>query len=121
MKIDSITAIVIVGMSAIITLIAYLIFINIKKSKYDEKNKKVVLDEVRNSLEKQLYVLNERMIQSEERWRDVNHLLIRNEYKINDSVINDNRRTHLNEFLKANGINENELIVDNRLIFVLTP
>lgn len=112
-------------MAAVVTVIAVgiALYLNhlLKKSRYDENKNKVFLDSIRHSFETQMYTINDRLVQNEERWRDVNHLLLRDEYKENESIINTKRRTYLNEFLKANGINENDLIVDSRLIFVLTP
>ena len=94
---------------------------NRKKAKYDIESQKAILDEVRSSFENQIYTLNDRLIQSEERWRDVNHLLLRKEYLDSSESIQTLHKIHYTEFLKANGISENELSVNKRLIFVLTP
>lgn len=124
MQIDTSTIInifIVAGFSVIAVLITYLLIIKRKKADYDQKNRKAILDEVRNTFEKQIYALNDRLIQSEERWKDVNHLLLRKEYLENKSPISNSRKIFYSEFLKANGITENELIIDSRLIFVLTP
>lgn len=112
---------IIAGISLIAGLITYLLIVYRKKAVYDQHNQKVLLDEVRSSFEKQMYSLNDRLIQSEERWRDVNHLLLRDEYRGNKSPITNIRKTYYSEFLKANGISENDLVIDKRLIFILTP
>lgn len=120
MQID-IGIIIIFVLSIIAALIAYMLISNRKKAKYDIENQKAILDEVRSSFEKQIYTLNDRLIQSEERWRDVNHLLLRKEYLENAESIQTLHKIHYTEFLKSNGIQENDLNVNKRLIFVLTP
>ena len=121
MQIDTINILIITTITLFVGVSAYLLIINRKKAKYDINNQKAILDEVRNSFEKQMYILNDRLIQSEERWRDVNHLLLRDEYRANKSPITNIMQTHYSEFLKANGISENDLVIDKRLIFILTP
>lgn len=107
--------------SVIIAAIAFLFYNRLKKSKYDSEQNKAVLESIRNSIEKQIYNLNDRLILNEERWRDVNHLLLRNEYVGNNTPITNSRQTYYSDFLKANGITQNDLLIDNRLIFILTP
>lgn len=121
MQIDSLSILVLAAISLLVGVIAILLMIYRKKSYYDEKNHKAILEEVRNSFEKQMYALNDRLIQSEERWKDVNHLLLRKEYLENKSPLGALKKAHFSEFLRANGITENELNINNRLIFVLTP
>jgi len=105
--------------SFLLTVIFYLLFKSLKKSSYDAENHIAILEDVRDSFERQIYNLNDRLIQNEERWRDVNHLLIDNKSL---SVRNDTtRQIYYSEFLKANGLRENDLIVNERLVFVLTP
>lgn len=107
--------------SVIITTITFLFNYKLKKSKYDSEQNKAVLESIRNSIEKQIYNLNDRLILNEERWRDVNHLLLRNEYIGNTTPITNSRQTYFSDFLKANGITQNDLLIDKRLIFILTP
>lgn len=121
MQIEATNILIIVGMTFLAALVTYLIIVNRKKGEYDTANQKAILDEVRSSFEKQIYALNDRLIQSEERWQDVNHLLLRDEYRGNKSPIANSRKTYYSEFLKANGITENDLVIDTRLIFILTP
>lgn len=121
MEINSITLLVTVAVSVLVTLIAFILFQNLKKSRYDKENHKALLESIRHSLEKQMYGINDRLILNEERWRDVNHLLLRKEYIENSSPISKDRKIYYTEFLKANGLAENDLTIDNRLIFILTP
>lgn len=104
----------------VIVLATVILFFSLKKKAYDFKNNRALLDEVRETVEKQIYTLNDRLILSEERWKDVNHLLINNNKSIEidePNVIN----VPFNKFIKNHGITENELLVNPRQIFVLTP
>lgn len=121
MEINIITLLLTVGITVLVTLIAFLLFQNLKKSRYDKENNKALLESIRYSLEKQMYGINDRLVLNEERWRDVNHLLLRKEYIENSSPISKDRKIYYTEFLKANGLSENDLTIDNRLIFILTP
>jgi hypothetical protein len=117
---DLITTILI-SSSILITLLAVFLYSRLRKSSYDQKANKAILESIRESLEQKMYTLNDRMVQNEERWRDVNHLLLSKKYLENENLIKGNRNIYYSEFLKANGISENELNIDNRLVFVLTP
>lgn len=119
--ITNISMLLIALVSVIITTITLLFYNRLKKSKYDSEQNKAVLESIRNSIEKQIYNLNDRLILNEERWRDVNHLLLRNEYIGNNTPVTNSRQTYYSDFLKANGITQNDLLIDNRLVFILTP
>lgn len=107
--------------SGLITLVAFLLYKNLKKSRYDKEENKALLESIRKSLEHKMYGINERLVLNEERWRDVNHLLLRNEYKESATPISNSRKVHYSNFLESNGIKENDLLIDNKLIFFLTP
>lgn len=113
------TVLIIISTSLLIGAVLYFLFRSLKQKRYNEDKQIVILEEVRNSFEKQIYALNDRLIQNEERWRDVNHLLIDN--KSQSLVNNTDKKTHLSDFLKANGIRENDLNINERLVFILTP
>lgn len=121
MGITKTTVIFIVIICVLFALIAWVLFRTLKKAAYDKENNKAILDSIRKSFETQMYGINDRLIQTEERWRDVNHLLLRNEYVHNDSPLTVDKRVAYTDFLSVNGINENDLIIDPRQIFVLTP
>ena len=120
MAIDSITILIISLIIVSTTLIAFLLYRNLKKSRYDKERQQAMLDDIRYALEKQMYGINDRLLQNEERWRDVNHLLYRKEQQYLDQL-SDPSRIQLSNFLKVNGITENDLLIDETLIFVLTP
>lgn len=121
MEINLSTVLFSAGISIIAVIATWLTAKRLKKTIYDDKENKIILESIRSSLEKQMYNLNDRMIQNEERWRDVNHLLIQDEYLKNESTLNNMGKIVFTNFLKANGISENDLLIDSRLIFVLTP
>ncbi len=112
---------IITAISVLITLVAVFLYSKLKKSSYDQKANKAILESIRESLEQKIYTINDRMVQNEERWQDVNHLLLNKEYLGNERLIEKRHNTYHSGFLKANGISENELNINNRLVFVLTP
>ncbi|WP_449435080.1 hypothetical protein [Pedobacter steynii] len=117
---DLITPLIILGICGLIGLVAYYITRNQKRKRYDNENSRAIIEEVRNSFEKQLYSINDRLIKSEERWKDVNHLLIGNNNSV-ESIPQSKRKVYYSDFLKSNGIRENDLLIDEKLVFVLTP
>lgn len=119
LDLNSIVLIVITSLSVGVT--AFLVTKSMKKGRYDDEQRKAILEDARRSLERQIYNLNDRLVQNEERWKDVNHLLLRSEYSLSDSDLLDSKKTHYSKFLESNGIAENDLVIDERLIFVLTP
>ena len=118
---DFITITIISAASITVTLLAVYLNSRLKKPSYDAEANRALLESIRESLEQKMYVINDRMVQNEERWRDVNHLLLNKQYLENDDYLKENSKTNYSGFLKANGIVENDLIVDNRFVFVLTP
>lgn len=119
MEIDLMYILIIGGLVISIVIAAFLLGRSLKNKEYDHKNNKALLDDVRSSLERKIYTLNDRLIQSEERWKDMNHLLIGRE--IPDQFEYSNESVQFSNFLDSNGITRNELLIDERLIFVLTP
>ncbi|WP_407477767.1 hypothetical protein [Elizabethkingia anophelis] len=121
MDLNNTTIITIIVISVMTALLALFLQARLKRKSYDNENNIATLESIRNSLEKQMYTINDRLIQSEERWRDVNHLLLKNDYSYSNNPISNSNTTFYSDFLKSNGIKENDLLIDKRLIFVLTP
>lgn len=88
-----------------------------KRKRYDEERHRVELEVVRRSLEEQLYRLNERLVASEDRWRDVNHLLISAQRLA--PLPEESAPAPRSQFLAKAGVAQTE--VDKTLVFVLTP
>lgn len=106
--------------SIIVTLIAYIMTFKLRESRYNIELKKMELEIMRSSLEKKIYDLNDKLVTTEERWKDLNHLIIGNKsYQIND--LKSETRINLSNFLRSNGISENDLVPERGFIFVLTP
>ncbi len=121
MEILNSTIIITVVISVFVSLMALYLYSKLKKKKYNEQENKVILEDIRNSLEQKIYNLNDRMVQNEERWRDVNHLLLTKHYVDKEDSTKALFKVNYTRFLKVNGIYENGLNIDNRLVFVLTP
>lgn len=115
------TLIISAFLTLLVTLVAYILLKNLKQSKYNNALQRAELESIRKSLENKMYGINERLVLNEERWRDVNHLLVRNEYKESATPISNSKKVHYSNFLESNGIKENDLLIDSRLIFILTP
>lgn len=103
----------------LVTVLLYLVKSQQHK-KYDEENSRAVIESMRGSFEKRLYEMTERLTSTDDRWRDVNHLLIESQKSL-DSTESPSNEIYLSEFIKSNGLTEKDLDVDKKLIFVLTP
>jgi len=116
---ESITLIIVAIVSGLITLVVYVLFANIKKSRYDSELNRAILEDMRKSMESKIYDLNDKLLRNDERWKDVNHLLIGKKY---NPITNEKRsRRELSDFLMSNGIMKSDLEVEKGLVFVLTP
>jgi hypothetical protein len=107
-------------LSTIILVILFYIIKSQKDTKYSEEYSKVIIESMRDSFERNLYTINERLMKTEERWKDVNHLLISSQ-KSQDAYDLSSKKIHITQFLKSHGIEEKDLIIDKKLVFVLTP
>ncbi|MCC9074460.1 hypothetical protein LNQ49_22990 [Flavobacterium sp. F-65] len=121
MNSETLTLVITIASSALITLIVFVIYSNMKQARYDKDNNRALFESMRKSFETQIYSLNDKLVRNEERWRDINHLLIRKEYINEATEPNYNPKITLNNFLKSNGITNEDMIIDKRLVFVLTP
>jgi len=112
---------VIAALVGIITaIITYLMSKISSKTRYNEELKRIEMESMRKSFEIKLYELTNRLMMSEQRWKDTNHLLISSQ-NYNKELPTKNESVHLSEFLKSAGITQQDLISDKRLVFVLTP
>ncbi len=90
-----------------------------RNTRYDGERHRVQLEEVRRAIETQTYRLQERLVATENRWRDVNHLLISSQSSQTDS--DGDQRPILSRFLRSAGLRNDDLAVDPKLVFVLIP
>lgn len=76
-----------------------------------------IYDEERRYLEKKIDELTIRLIDTEEKWKDINHLILTG----NDKNINNKGQVSSDAFLKEFGIDVKNIQVEKDLVFVLTP
>ncbi|MDC4884634.1 hypothetical protein OHW01_10100 [Acinetobacter baumannii] len=107
---------VLLGFSTVIMGLMTYIITQKKKSIYDEEKSKIELDFLRVKLERELYDLNNRLSKTDEQFKEMNYFPIKG-----NSYINENQNIILNDFLTDAGLIEQDLIIDERKIFVLTP
>jgi len=120
---SEVIATIIVSVLSVITitiLTAILMYQARRDRKYDEEKFQALIGEMRNSFEHQMYRLSDRLMATESRWQDVNHLLISSQ-KIQDTERNVSEKVYLSEFLKSVGITQKDLDIERKLVFVLTP
>jgi hypothetical protein len=98
-------------------LIMYVLVRESKQRRYDEERHRVELEVIRKSLEEQLYRLNDRLVATDERWRDVNHLLISAQRFAPPTE--QPSPVPRSQFLDRAGLTEAK--IDKNLVFVLTP
>lgn len=102
-----------------VSLFSLIITILLVILKHMQRTNKELIGTMRDSYEKQIYMMNDKLTASMDRWQDVNHLLISSQSEKLDSDISG--KVYLSKFLKANGINEKDIKTDPKLVFVLTP
>lgn len=91
------------------------------KERYDFEKHMVELEYFRKNMEFQLYDVSRKLEQDEKRWKDMNHLIISSQNRFEEKNIVKSE-IYPNNFLKNFGIvHQNDFIVDQRLVFVLTP
>ena len=119
LPINTMTLILAIVLTFVVTTIAYILLRNLKQSRYDSELRRAELESLRKALENKMYDLNERLISNEYRWKDINHLLL--ETSRNTEKETRNLKMHHSGFLKSNGIKQDDLNIDSKLVFVLTP
>lgn len=112
----AISAIILSFISILIVLVLYIT--NKKNNKYDDIKKRAYIEYLRDSYEKNIYENEERLMSNKERWIDTNHLILGSQKMQSNKYYNDIK---INDFLRSAGISENDLIIDNKMVFVLTP
>lgn len=91
----------------------------VREARYNHELHRVELELMRKSLEGELYGVTKRLTATEPRWRDVNHLLLSSQERVEEAK--PQSRVPLTRFLKAAGITEADTSVEDDLVFVLTP
>jgi hypothetical protein len=105
-------------LSVTLTLVVFMyLFVQRRSTRYDEVNHCVQLEMLRRSIEAQMYGLSEKLVATESRWRDINHVLIDSQARQPNSPPS---RTTLTPVLESAGLTQADLQVDPELVFVLT-
>lgn len=89
------------------------------QARYDREHQHAVLSMLRESYEDKISDLNSRLLATEDRWKDVNHLLLDSQRKQPNHFVDSKIET--SRFLKQFGIDPAQTDVDAKLIFMLTP
>jgi hypothetical protein len=91
------------------------------RERYDFEKHMVELEYMRKNMELQLYDVSRKLEENEKRWKDMNHLVISSQNKL-DSANYTRSEVVPNDFLKNFGITSaKDFEVDYRQVFVLTP
>lgn len=111
--------------TVVISLVAWLIYRRdqVNRSTYDEGKGVAALSMLRSVYEDRISELTDRLTATEERWTEVNHLIL-DAQKTQSSEVTNSEAPVLyedNPFLSSLGIDLNAIEVDPKLIFVLTP
>lgn len=91
-----------------------------RKTKYDEDRHRIELELMRRSIESQMYGLNEKLVATEDRWRDVNHLLLSSQNRQLD-IEETSKKNLPSAFFQSLGVLAEDIKVERDLVFVLTP
>lgn len=108
-----------VGLLAVL-LLALQLYFSRRATRYDLEHQRVELEMMRKSIESKMYELNDRLMSTELRWRDVNHLLVSSQTRQPDARVK-SAPIQLTPFLQASGVTQEDLAGDPRLVFILTP
>jgi hypothetical protein len=98
----------------------FLAYVLRRKMTYDTDQHRIELEMLRRSIEGQIYSLSEKLVATDSRWRDVNHLLISSQNGQRPDIP-DKSPLSAAPLLEAAGINAADIPVDPNLVFVLTP
>ncbi|MBA7663212.1 hypothetical protein ES703_71251 [subsurface metagenome] len=114
-----------ISIATITLMVVVIIYWMIKRRRelnnyYDIENKMADMDEMRHRLEREIYVLQNRIVSTDQRWRDVQHLLLSSQERQPDSF-QDISSPYLSQFLRGLGLTNNDLAIENDLVFLLTP
>jgi len=103
----------------LIALVMYLLQKQNRERRYDEYKHRAELEQIRKSFEDQIYKLTDRLVATDERWRDVNHLLMSGQ-RFTPTLERLPSSPH-SDFLVRAGLTEPDTEIDKKLVFVLTP
>jgi hypothetical protein len=88
------------------------------KSRFNAEIKRAELSLMRESLESEISRLNRQLVATEDRWQEVNHLIIEGQRQAQASLNGQVERTR---FLEQFRVSDKDLSVDPKLVLILTP
>ena len=103
--------------STIVLILLY--YERTRRAGYNEKLMRAELEKLRDSYENKIYQIMERLTSTEERWRDLNHLIISGQESQADALKSE--AIHLTNYMKKSGVADEDTLIDKKLVFVLTP
>lgn len=118
-EIDIIAVATLLGIWITVMFAALIYYRSNRQREYDQEKNKANLEMLRESYERKMYDMMERLVKHEERWKDVNHLILSAQNR-ELSPYKEHKST-LTNFMKASGVTENDIKPEKDLIFVLTP
>jgi hypothetical protein len=106
--------------AALVVALSALMFVYDRRrsARYNEMHGRAELDLMRRSTETKMNELTERLLATEARWRDANHLLLDSQ---NYQQAGTDPRVDMTGFLKNAGLTAADLEQDPQLVFVLMP
>ncbi|MEN2414220.1 hypothetical protein [Flavobacterium mesophilum] len=122
---DFIITVMSLTISIVTILLAVMLYVRYRSQKslmerYDYEAKMVELEYVRKNLELQLYDVSRKLEENENRWKDINHLVISSQNRSEIENVN-NPAVKQNEFLKNFGLSNVDFVIDEKQVFMLTP
>ncbi len=102
-----------------IALFSAVIFSLILLLRSSQRQNKELINTMRDSYEKQIYIMNGNLTSSIDRWKDVNHLLLGSQAI--QPAVDPTQHVRFTSFLKANGLTQDDIEPEPDLVFVLTP
>lgn len=111
-----VVAVIIFCLTALI-LVLYSIYSRNNLDDNSESYRNIYMDDERSYLERQINEINKKLVSTDERWKDVYHLMISSQKKQEDKT---GRISNIS-FLKGFGIDAQSIEIQGDLAFVLTP
>lgn len=111
------------SLAVVLIILSSVIFFYLSQrrdSHYVEERHRVELDEMRRTLESSIYKINRELASTDQRWLDLNHLLVSSQ-KVPVEETSGTLLNADNPFLRGAGITGPDLLEDPKLVFVLTP
>ena len=112
----------VVGAATALSSLFLLLHLQKMRSRYNDDLRRAELEVVRRGLESQLYEVNARLAASEDRWKDVNHLLLSAQREMSDvEATHSALSVPRLDFLIRAGLKETDFEINRRLVFTMIP